>query len=111
MIGSLKGVVEFLDTQNILIDVSGVGYKVNVSKNVITKYHSGDKIKAYIHTHVREDVLDLYGFESIEELKLFEAFLGVSGIGPKTAIGIFVIGTKEQILFAIKKADVSFFVK
>jgi Holliday junction DNA helicase RuvA len=109
MIGSLDGLVELFDGHNILIQVNGVGYRVHVPQAILGKYHVGEKIKVYTYTHVREDILDLYGFENIEELKLFEALISVSGIGPKTAIGVFTVGSREQILFAIQKADVSFF--
>ncbi len=109
MIGSLHGTVELFDGNNILIQVNGVGYRVYVPQSILGKYHANEKIVVYTYTHVREDILDLYGFETVEDLKLFQALIGVSGIGPKTAIGVFLVGSRDQILFAIQKADASFF--
>ncbi len=109
MIGSLQGVIELFHAATIVINVHDVGYRVHVPQLILQKYHVGDSLKVFTYTHVREDILELYGFESYEDLQLFEAFLGVSGVGPKTAIGIFTVGTREQILSAIQKADVKFF--
>lgn len=109
MIGSLHGTIELYDGQTALINVNGVGYRVHIPQALLGKHHAADAIVVFTYTHIREDILDLYGFETIEDLKLFEALIGVSGIGPKTAIGIFSVGTRDQILSAIQKADVGFF--
>lgn len=109
MIGSLHGVIELFDGNTALINVHGVGYRVHVPATIREKYHRDQDVSVYTYTHVREDTLELFGFETLEELKLFEALLGVSGIGPKTAVGVFSIGTKSQIVGAIQKADVDFF--
>jgi len=109
MIGSLHGVVELFDGHNLLVQVGGIGYKVHVTQAILSKCHIGEKIVLYTYTHIREDILELYGFEKIEDLKLFESLISVSGIGPKTAIGIFQVGDRDQILISIQKADVNFF--
>lgn len=108
MIGFLRGVVITQDGGSIIVDVSGVGYKVLVSpKSKATSASS--KVQLFIYTHVREDQLDLYGFDSREELKLFEMLLSVSGVGPKTALGIFGRATSREIAQAIVAQDVDFF--
>lgn len=109
MIGSLHGIVTLISGSSILIDVHGVGYKVYVPTPFINKLHVQEEIKVYTYTHVREDVLDLFGFGSADELRLFELLINVNGVGPKTAVGIFAVGTKEQIISAIQRADVKFF--
>lgn len=109
MIGLVKGTVEIKDSPHIVVDVNGIGYRILVSNNIFSKLVVGEKTKLYTHTHVREDALDLYGFPTIEELKLFESLIGVSGVGPKTAISVFSIGGKDEIAQAIIKGDVSFF--
>ncbi|MDE2026716.1 MAG: Holliday junction branch migration protein RuvA [Patescibacteria group bacterium] len=109
MIGSLHGTVDLFDGNSVLINVHGVGYRVHVPQSFRDKYQREETVSVYTYTHVREDVLELFGFETLEEMKLFEALIGVSGIGPKTAIGVFGIGTKSQIISAIQKADVDFF--
>lgn len=109
MIGFLKGTVELLDRPFVLLDVSGVGYRVLVSGNVLGKLTKGDKVKLFTFTYVREDALELFGFAELEDLKLFESLISVSGIGPKTALNIFSFGTRAEIIEAIVKADISFF--
>ena len=109
MIGSLKGKVDLKSGTTIIIDVHGVGYKAQVSSEVLNKAIVGQEIKIYTYTHVREDVLDLFGFSSAEDLKLFEQIIGISGIGPRTALNIFSIGTRDGISEAIIKGDVEFF--
>ncbi len=109
MIGSLKGKVDFKSGTTIIVDVHGVGYKAQVSSEVLNKAIVGQEIKIYTYTHVREDVLDLFGFSSAEDLKLFEQIIGISGIGPRTALNIFSIGTRDGISKAIIKGDVEFF--
>lgn len=111
MIGSIKGILELKDHPYIIVDVNGVGYKVLIPENEISNLSINQKVKFFIYTHVREDTLDLYGFTSLNQMKLFEKLIGVSGIGPKTAMGIFSIGTDEEITQAIIKGDVSFFLK
>jgi len=109
MIGSLHGIVELFDGIRIFVNVNGLGYRVHVPQNVLVVYKISQPIDLFVYSHIREDVFDLYGFTNLEDLKLFEAFLDVSGIGPKTALNIFSIGNREQIIAAIQKADVRFF--
>ncbi len=111
MIASLFGIIDVRDDPYIVVDVQGVGYRALVSQEVLTKAAQlGNRIKLFTYTYVREDALDLYGFLHREDLKLFELLIGVSGVGPKTAMGIFSIGTRSQIIQAIVSGDSSFFV-
>lgn len=109
MIALLKGIVEQRFDPYIIIDVKGVGYKVLATASVLANVHLGQQVKIHTYTHVREDALELYGFESASDLRLFEQLIGVSGIGPKTAIGIFALGTSNQIMSAISQGNVEFF--
>jgi len=109
MIGSLHGTVELFDGIRIFVNVHGVGYRVHVPQQVLATYTISQPVDLFVYSHIREGVFDLYGFTSLEDLKLFEAFLEVSGIGPKTALSIFAVGNREQIITAIQKADVGFF--
>ena len=109
MIGYLHGMLLSRHDPLILIDVHGVGYKVHASQDVLQKFHGGEEISLYTHTHVREDALELYGFIDEASLSLFEQLISVSGIGPKTAIGVFGLGKREEIMNALRKADVDFF--
>ncbi len=109
MIAHLSGTVLLRDDPTILIDVSGVGYKVYATQAVLAKTVAGETLSIFTYTHVKEDSLELFGFLEYQDLKLFEYLLSVSGIGPKTAIGIFSVGARSQIIEAIRKGDTVFF--
>jgi Holliday junction DNA helicase RuvA len=110
MIGTLKGVIEYREDPFLIVDVNGVGYKVVVPNSVLSKISGiGDSIKLYTHTHVREDLLELYGFTDPADLKVFSLLISVSGVGCRTALGIFSAGTRQDIVKAIGTGDVSFF--
>jgi holliday junction DNA helicase RuvA len=106
MIGRLKGTIVTSYDSNLIVDIQGVGYKVAVPKRLL---HSTGEIALFIHTHVREDLLELYGFESVEDLKLFELLIGVSGVGCKSALGVFALGKRGDIIKAIQTGDATFF--
>ncbi len=109
MIASLKGIVSLIDAPHIIVDVSGVGYKVLVPSGVLAGIVIGETMRLSIYTHVREDALDLFGFLHPQDLKVFEKLISVSGIGPKTAMGVFALGTHEDITKAVIGGDDAFF--
>jgi holliday junction DNA helicase RuvA len=109
MIGYLKGEVLIKDLNYLILDVKGVGYKVLGSRDVLVKAHKGSLLELFIYTHVREDNISLFGFLNLQDLKLFENLIGVSGVGPKTAMNIFSVGDRSQIVSAIMTADTTFF--
>ncbi|OGH24074.1 MAG: Holliday junction DNA helicase RuvA [Candidatus Levybacteria bacterium RIFCSPHIGHO2_01_FULL_42_15] len=109
MIGSLRGIVILRNDPYIFLEVGGVGYKVLVSGSVFASTKQGEKLALFTYTHVREDALDLYGFPSAEDLELFERLIGVSGVGPKTAMNVFSLNKRDNIIEAIVNADVDFF--
>ena len=72
MIGSIKGKIDFKTEKFIIVETNGVGYKINVSPDTLSKTKKvGDDISLFIHTHVREDAIDLYGFLNYPELEFF----------------------------------------
>ena len=103
MIAKLTGKPEILDNQSIILDVNNVGYKVFFNRKPNQPLPS----TLFIHTHVKDDALDLYGFVSKEELQLFKLLISVSGIGPKTGINVMDKGV-EAITQAVSKGDVDF---
>lgn len=110
MIGTLKGIIEYREDPFLIIDVHGVGYKVLVPTSILSKINAnGEAIKLYIYTHVREDLLELYGFTDPLDLKIFTLLISVSGVGCRTALGIFSVGTRNDIVQAINTGDVTFF--
>ncbi|KKU55469.1 MAG: Holliday junction DNA helicase RuvA [Parcubacteria group bacterium GW2011_GWA1_47_11] len=112
MIGSLKGKIVLKTDKFLIIETGGVGYKVSVSPDVLSKVSKiGDEIFLFIHTHIREDTLDLYGFLNLEDLNFFEMLLNVSGIGPRSALAILGVATIETLRRAIGTGDTSYLTK
>lgn len=109
MIGSLSGKVTYRDSSQCLVDVHGVGYSVFVPTTIAATIDLGATIQVYTHLHVREDLLELYGFTNVADLKLFKHLISVSGIGCKTALGIFTVGSRADILQAISTGNTAFF--
>lgn len=109
MIGMLEGQVALKINPHLIINVSGVGYKVLVPSPLFASSVLDSKLRVFTYTHVREDALELFGFSSVEDLKLFEYLISVSGVGGKTALGIFSVGGRSEIVSAIVTGNVSFF--
>lgn len=109
MIGTLHGIVTAKLIPSIIVEVNGVGYKVLVDARSFERLTLQEDIRLYIHTYVREDALDLYGFKDAEDLRLFELLISVSGVGCKSALGVFSVGSRSQIVNAVVTGDVSFF--
>lgn len=107
MIGYLKGQCLSFDSENVLVDVGGVGYEVFCSANTIAEIsqQSQSQVIFWIYTHVREDQLQLFGFLHKEEKNLFLSLLKVNGIGPKLAMNVFSGGTYSHIVDMIENGD------
>ena len=87
-----------------------MGYKLYVSPDLVSKIKQ-EEVFLWVHTHVREDAIDLYGFTNRENLEFFEMLLGVSGIGPRSALAILGVATIETLRKAIGTGDVSYLTK
>ena len=124
MIGSIKGKIILKTDKFVIVETSGVGYKINVSpdtlfrltlinKNELGANNSNEKdfVLFWIHTHVREDALDLYGFLNIEELEFFEMLINVSGIGPRSGLVILGVATIPTLKKAISTSDIPYLTK
>jgi Holliday junction DNA helicase RuvA len=107
MIAHLVGILDGIEGNNIVVDVSGVGYKVFMPASAIGKLPKiGEKVKVFTYHVVREDASDLYGFLRKEERNLFSTLLGVSGIGPKSAAALLSGIKMEDLVVAIAKGSV-----
>ncbi len=109
VIGFLRGRVLQSSPDHVLLDVAGVGYSVHIpvsTYSVIERARAGEPVELFIRTHVREDALDLYGFATEAEKRVFEALIGVSGIGPRLAQVILSGMGWEDLLDALAAADV-----
>ncbi|PIR68381.1 Holliday junction branch migration protein RuvA [Candidatus Nomurabacteria bacterium CG10_big_fil_rev_8_21_14_0_10_35_16] len=111
MIGSIKGKIIFKTGKFIIIETNGVGYKINISPDTLSKIQKENDVFLFIHTHVREDAMDLYGFLDHQELEFFEMLLNVSGIGPRSALAILSIASIETLKKAISTSDTGYLTK
>jgi holliday junction DNA helicase RuvA len=112
MIGSIKGKIILKTDKFLIVETNGVGYKINVSPDVLSKQkETNDPVSFWIHTHVREDILDLYGFLERPDLEFFEMLINVSGIGPRSALAILGIASIETLKKAIGTGDTSYLTK
>lgn len=88
MIASLRGKIIFRDTSRVIVDVQGVGYDVALSLPTVGSLPEDGEVFLHVHTALRENALELYGFVDQEEKILFEMLIGVTGIGPRLALTI-----------------------
>lgn len=109
MIALLRGSVILKHPAFLIIDVKGVGYKVYVANGLLSTIAQGDQVTLFIHTYVRDDALELYGFLTEEDLRIFELLISVSGVGCKSALGVFSVGDRSSIVNAVVAGDVGFF--
>ncbi len=106
MIAYLNGNIVKKSPTDLVLDVNGVGYKVNIPLSTFEKIGEvGNNVKILTYQYVREDVLALYGFVTEEERTLFELLLSVNGIGPKSALGILSGITVENFCNSILNED------
>ena len=106
MIGHLKGIILTTNDRFLLLSVHDVGYKIFAPLPLLLSSKEGDTYEVFVHTHVREDVFVLYGFEKETELELFEKLISVSGIGPKSALAMLSVHSPSSVADAIERADV-----
>lgn len=110
MIGYLFGSIKEKFSNNLIIDVNGVGYEVFIPLYTLNQCKLNETKAFYIYTHVREDTLALFGFSTKEDKNIFMNLISVSGIGPKTALNILSSSQGAiNIIKAISNADVDFF--
>lgn len=106
MTAYLKGTLEEINSDYIVVDVNNIGYQVKVSLRVIEGLPCvGSNIKIHTYTYVREDVIALYGFLTKDDLQMFLLLLGVNGVGPKGALGILSMFSAQELRLAIISQD------
>ena len=107
MLAYIKGNLEMKMTGYVVIDVGGLGYKVFMSEAGIENLGNiGDVVKVHTYYRVREDDISIYGFNTLEELKMFELLLGVSGVGARTALTMLATCTPSEFAIAVVSEDV-----
>ncbi|MDI9475764.1 MAG: Holliday junction branch migration protein RuvA [Natronincolaceae bacterium] len=107
----LKGIVVDIVEDKIIMEVNGIGYKINSTANSISKVMRGEHVIIYTHLIVREDELSLYGFASAEELSMFQLLISVSKIGPRVASAILSTHTPSKLIAYILGKDIKLICK
>ena len=106
MYAYLKGTLEEVTEDNIVVEVNGIGYNVKVSGTTVEMLPGmGNEVKIYTYTLVREDALLLYGFLTRDDLEIFKKLITVNGIGPKGGLAILSVMSADALRFAIMAGD------
>src|SRR5437763_878786 len=108
MIARLEGIIVHTTEKFIIIDVSGVGYKLYITTETLASITLGDHASFWVYTAVRENSIDLYGFKNTNEMAFFELLLDVSGIGPRSALSILAVAPIDTLKRAIATGDTSY---
>lgn len=111
MIAHLNGKIIFRGDKFIIIEANGVGYKIFIAPEVIRKTKKKEDFALWTHLHVRENIMELYGFLEYAELDFFEMLINISGIGPKSALGILTMAPLDTLKRAISTEDTSYLTK
>jgi Holliday junction DNA helicase RuvA len=107
MLSFIKGKIQYKGENFLEISLGNFAYKVFCSPKTLEAYPMGEEAEIFTHLHVREDLLDLYGFQTRSERDFFELLLGISGIGPKTALGVLAAAPLDLLKKAIAFGDTS----
>ena len=106
MLAYIKGKLEYVNNDSVVIENNGMGYLVKTSGNVLSKLPQlHGEVMLYTHMYVREDEISLYGFSTREELAIFGLLIGISGVGPKVAISILSTLTVDELKLAVLSED------
>jgi Holliday junction DNA helicase RuvA len=105
MISTLRGTVVHVEPEGVVVEVGGFGLSVAVPGDVVRTTHTGEAISLHTHLVVREDALSLFGFTTREELETFVLLLQVTGVGPKSALGVLSQLSVDQIADAVAHDD------
>ena len=107
MISYLKGTLEALEEDKVVIDVGGIGYGVFMSGQAMGLLPSiGKEVKIHTYLNVKEDAMQLYGFLTKDDLEVFKLLIGVNGIGPKGGLGVLSALSPDELRFAVMSSDV-----
>ncbi|MFC1717460.1 Holliday junction branch migration protein RuvA [Candidatus Poribacteria bacterium] len=107
MIAYVRGLLDHKEPGRVVVDIGGIGYEVFIPLSTYQKLPAvGDQVKLFTHHHVREDVMDLYGFLSSEEKEIFEMVLTISGVGTKVALSILSAMSADVFRRSIAQGDI-----
>ena len=106
MIGYIKGIVEEVTADRLILENGGIGYEIFVPSSVLDSgLREGEELKIYTYLNVKEDALQLFGFLTRDDLQVYRLLIGVNGIGPKAAIGVLSAMSADTLRFAVLADD------
>lgn len=106
MYAFIKGRIDSLAEENVVLDTGGIGYNIKISSGTFAALPGiGEEVKLYTYTSVREDALCLYGFLSRDELEIFKKLITVNGIGPKGGLAVLSVMSADNFRFAVLSGD------
>lgn len=112
MISYLKGKIKLKDEKFFILENNGVGYQIFASKSLIDKVKKGQEVEIFTQLFIKqEETIELYGFHNMEEMNFFKQLNSVTGVGPKSALGILSIGSLDEIKNSIVNNDTHFLTK
>lgn len=106
MISFIHGTTADLSENSVTVEAGGIGFEIFMTGKALSRIKIGDVLKIHTYFHVKEDIMQLYGFFSKDDLSVFRMLLGVSGIGPKGALGVLNGLTADELRFAVLSNDV-----
>ena len=107
MIALLNGQIAYKSLDHVILDVGGVGYRLLVPLSTFYTLPDDGPIQLHVHTHVREDAIQLFGFSSSEEKEMFSILISISGVGPKLAINILSHIPTSELASALANSDIT----
>ena len=106
MIAYVKGIVQDLSETGVVVETGGIGYEIYMTGAALSRLRIGDEVKIHTWFQVRDDGMALFGFTAKDDLEVFRLLLGVSGVGPKAALGILGSISSDDFRFAVLSDDV-----
>lgn len=110
MLATLYGTVTEIHEDFFILEINGLGYRLRAHTRTLSAAPAGQKLKVYVHEHIREDAYDLFAFLSMEEMVLFKKMLDVSGVGPKVALAVCGSADLEDLHRKLVQGDVDWLV-
>lgn len=108
MIGTIRGLVTFKTPEHVIVECNGVGYQITLPLNTLSNLPDiNNEVFLHIFTHVKEDNIELFGFATEREKKIFITLISVSGIGPKTALNILSTLSPDELQSALDREDIA----
>lgn len=111
MIAYIKGKILLRGEKYVILETNGIGYKIFAMPETIKNTKKDNEVSFWTHLHVREDAMEIYGFLEYSEVELFEMLINISGIGPKSALGVLSLAPVDTLKRAISSEDTSYLTK